>query len=368
MKRIAALFAAVCILLCACSSGAERNGYQSAVSEAESGCFSAYPSEAAPAEEPEISEPEEESSPYWKEAVLERSEPESEPEGSARPIGVASAVEPAYYPDDGRFVYYAFGDSIASGYALDDPERGCYPALFAAMYKDCKFYNYASSGEMTSNLLRILDKIDICDADLITVSIGANDFSQYLSDDMIYVYREYRAGILAEYAKSLVGLGDRTRLERFSATVRRILDNDVIRKDAEKGITAAKLALAEIVEKLQEMAPHAVIVLQTVYDPYKGMDIDLGDFFRLDIGTISEEMLGKFNRAVFRAAELYGCEVLDVYTVLDRSEEKLVNANINFSLGYEISLDPHPNARGHQVIAECLKQKWDSITGETNEE
>ncbi|MBO4501317.1 MAG: SGNH/GDSL hydrolase family protein [Clostridia bacterium] len=368
MRKFAALFLAVaCIMLCACSSGAGENGYPSAGNAAES-AYVSVPAPEETAEEPAFSEPEEESSQYWKEVILELSAPEETPEVSAHPVGVASAVEPVYYPDDGRFVYYAFGDSIAAGYALKDPERGCYPALFAAMYEDCEYRNYASSGDMTSNMLRILNKIDISDADLITVSIGANDISRYLSDDLLYIYKEYKAGIFTEYAKSLIGMGDKARLEKFSATVKRVTDQDTLRKDAEKGIASAKLALVEIVEKLQEMAPHAVIILQTVYDPYKEMDIDLGDFFRLDIGTISEEMLGKFNRAVFRAAELYGCEVLDVYTVFDRSEEKLVNANINFSTGYEISLDPHPNARGHQVIAECLKQKWDSITGETNEE
>ena len=94
--------------------------------------------------------------------------------------------------------------------------------------------------------------------------------------------------------------------------------------------------------------------MQTVYSPYKGMNITLPLVEpSLALGSYSDAAVSALNREILGAAEC-GYDVVDVYTAFDESSETLTNAGLNLVSG--MMLDPHPNIAGHRLIAELYYQ------------
>ena len=152
MKKALALLCTISILFCAlCACSAE--GEVSETPDRFAGEFSA-PGASKADETEEISQEsseegvEESSEQHGKNTSLpEVNKPSYD---QTYPIGYNPEPETVYLPD-GNFVYVALGDSIASGYALNDPKRKCYGALFAAMCGECDYRNYAVKGYETDD-------------------------------------------------------------------------------------------------------------------------------------------------------------------------------------------------------------------------
>lgn len=360
MKKITALLVILCLLLCACSAG--DDGVSSAPSVESAPALSAAEEPSSKIEqslEPEPVSPEES---RFVKPVLSEPEPVEESEVSVYPVGEASRFE-----DDGKLVYCAFGDSIAAGYGLNDPKRKCYGALFAAMNKGCEFRNYAVSGHTTGDMLGVLGRVDISDADLVTVSIGANNILRPAYSGLVSLAAEIDSGILTEYAKTLVGKGDKERVDAFFEKLKRTFDETELRRKLDEGLSVAKKELPQLLDKLKELAPHAEIIIQTVYNPYKDITISFPGIFELDLGGITGEYVVKLNTLISRAAGVCECELLDVYSEFDSSVKRLVNASADPNMSIS-ELDPHPNAEGHAVIARLLNAKWKELHSKANEE
>ncbi len=366
MKRIISVILTFClIMLCACSAG--ESGGISDASPQEAG--SAAEDSAVMSEEisEEMSEETEESSSKAVKDLSSLPELSEEDDDQPYPIGVASREESGVYAD-GKFVYCAFGDSIAAGYGLKDPRHKCYGALFAAMAGDCEFRNFAVSGDKTGDMLRVMKSADYSDADLITVSIGANNVLYPASSAVLSLFNKYGTDIFSEYAKTLIGLGDKERVKAFFTELAESLDETTLRARVAEGLKVAKKELPLILDGLHEQAPHAVIFIQTVYNPYKGMRVSLPGIFEMELSKLTEEFVTELNALIIRAAEVCGCEVLDVYTEFDKSETRLVNASATPTATALFEIDPHPNAKGHECIAKMLKRSWDAIMEKANEE
>jgi lysophospholipase L1-like esterase len=370
MKKALALLCTISILFCAlCACSAEED--VSETPDRFAGEFSA-PGASEADETEEISqesseeEVEESSEQHGKNTSLpDVSRPSY---GQTYPIGYNSEpeTEPVYLPD-GDFVYVALGDSIASGYALNDPKRKCYGALFAAMCGECDYRNYAVKGYETDDLLSQLDRINIEDADLVTVSIGGNNVLHTVGDRFLPLYEDFGVGILGEYAKTLIGLGDKARVDRFFKALKDAFDDELLRAEVRRGLDKTKKELPDLLEKIRRKAPHAVVIIQTVYNPYKGLVINIPAIYHKDVSALVDEFVCSLNRVIYRAAELCGCEVLDVYTEFENSKYDVLNSNTSFSLGTPLDFDPHPNGYGHEVIARLLRRKWNSLV-KANEE
>lgn len=358
MKRIIAFILTFCIIivLCACSAG--ESGVRSADPSADGESHAA--SEA-------VSEEIEESSEHIIKDLSELPELSAEDDDQTYPIGVASREESGVYAD-GKFVYCAFGDSIAAGYGLKDPKRKCYGALFAAMAGDCEFRNFAVSGDTTSDMLNVMKHVDYHDADLITVSIGANNILHPASYVVLSLFEKYGTDIFSEYAKTFIGLGDKERVNAFFTELAEALEETTLRKKVAEGLKTAKKELPLILDGLHEQAPNAVIFIQTVYNPYKGMRVSLPGVFEMDLSGLTEEFVTELNKLIVKAAEVCECEVIDVYTEFDQSKTRLVNASGTPTLRGLFEIDPHPNARGHERIAKMIKRAWDAIMEKANEE
>ncbi len=160
------------------------------------------------------------------------------------------------------------GDSISAGYAVEEGQYGYYDYL-----TQCEGYemtNLAVSGYLTTDLLALMAEEDtqaaIAAADVISISIGANDlmqpFLKYLGSVMNEgeTYQELFSRLNAE--GSLV-----SHVSKLSGYVRPY-------------INTAKTNVAEIEAQILALNPDVTLVMQTIYNPveYDTAEIEGTDY------------------------------------------------------------------------------------------
>jgi lysophospholipase L1-like esterase len=200
--------------------------------------------------------------------------------------------------------YLVLGDSIAYGSGISNSREACYGKIVA----DTNGYDYANHsvpGHTTTNLInRLKDETVISDlkkADIISISIGGNDFLM----------------------SNLIGL-------MFDSIV--LDDHTEYDKIAEGFYTN----LCEIVEIINSHNADAVILMQTLYNPQSGY-----------LRAPYQEGADRINAAI----ERYNTEnpdeivIVDVGTALGDDMENYADDEI------------HPSAAGNEIIAETVLDK-----------
>ncbi len=231
------------------------------------------------------------------------------------------------------------GDSIPAGYGLegysDDDLYNCasYPNILGDRYKEeladsCghTMINRSESGARSEDLIALLDSGDLDEdlknSDAIIVSIGGNDMlgillnllseAGYSPEEEKFNFDEMN---LMSAASSLFSMG---------SELDEALDN------FEKNIVT-------ISEKIN-LKTDGQLYIQTLYDPLESYE---------DISVVENfvtERMDRFNTIVAQnAGSKY--KVIDIYAQFKGRNEKLTNIK---------DLDIHPNAEGHQVIAEAV--------------
>jgi len=66
---------------------------------------------------------------------------------------------------------------------------------------------------------------------------------------------------------------------------------------------------------------------------------------------LSDQNVEKINKIIDDLKDAGGYTVVDVYTRFKNSREKIINAGLDLST-MNINFDPHPNKRGHALIAD----------------
>ncbi len=251
------------------------------------------------------------------------------------------------------YVYVALGDSIAYGYGLVDFENECYPKLvYDAIVTDenpAAYSNYAVNGDTSADLIELLDEKasinsdaePLRHADLITVSIGANNV---LGPSLAKLSEYYAMASSAD--PNLAAL-----------RIPQIYDEMMAANEA--GIEAFEADIVTIMNTLKLLAPEAKIVLQTVYNPYRHVNVEF-DFIKakLDLASETERLVSALNAIIKSNADTLGYTVADVYTAFN-DQENVVNADsftgdVNDFATAIVDADPHPNKAGHELIAEVI--------------
>ncbi|MBR4727977.1 MAG: hypothetical protein IK080_08830 [Clostridia bacterium] len=199
--------------------------------------------------------------------------------------------------------YVLLGDSIAYGAGIRNRDKACYGRIVA----DTNGYGYTNlgvNGFTSADLLQALGRADyqaaVKKADIISISIGGNDF-------------------------------------RHSNLVMMILNATIDNYDRmERCVETIRVNLLQILAEIREMNPDAVILLQTLYNP------------RVDgLRSIYQQGIDRLN-AMFKAvqaAQPDGLEIVDVAPVM--------SGHANY-----IAVDTiHPSALGNVVIARVVLQK-----------
>ncbi len=200
--------------------------------------------------------------------------------------------------------YLVLGDSIAYGSGISNSKAACYGKIVA----DTNGYEYANHsvpGHTTSNLINRLSNENVIEdlkkADIISISIGGNDF---LMNNLI--------GLMYD---SIVK-GDHTQFDEIS-----------------DGVYAN---LCEIVDIINEHNEDAVILMQTLYNPQSGY-----------LRAPYQEGADRINAAIARYDADHPGEIVivDVGTALGDDME-------NYASDYI-----HPSKKGNEIIANKVLEK-----------
>lgn len=212
---------------------------------------------------------------------------------------------------ENKLFYVALGDSIAYGSGLSNPTDACYGKIIADT-NGFDFVNHAIPGHTTTNLINRLSEeaviADVKEADIISISIGGNDFLMSNLISLMY--------------NSLV----KNNYEQFDTIAENFYKN-----------------FCTIVDTINKYNSDAVILMQTIYNPQSGV-----------IGSVYQQGADRLNSAIVRYAEEHPEEivVVDVAAALGDDADNFADDGI------------HPSAQGNELIAaEIQKTLYDlSIT------
>ena len=249
--------------------------------------------------------------------------------------------------------------------ALGDSEENDSFAALVANENGYELTNLAEDGTTSGDLLEVVQDEENSDilqnADLITITIGGNDLMgalyQYLAD----AYNAANGTDISanDVQDALAG----TSSEINQATMLTFA-TDVIGDFADSD--AAKTALEEFGENLSGAIAairtanlNVTIIMANQYNPYthafSGLYPQIVEAF--------DEGLALLNGAIDAGAKTGVYSVADVYTVFQDAAQNPCNASL-----LPPSLDFHPNAYGHELIAEVINSLLAEIGGSGGEE
>ena len=264
------------------------------------------------------------------------------------------------------------GDSIARGATLASPEADCYSAKLCELlkndYKQVSVKNCGIDGQTGAELLQALKSSpapELYNCDYIVVSIGGNNILQFLTslegaDDFLAsvgpeTFANYFRYIIAKTEEEKQSL--KSACDVISQAFGSL--NSAYASEQFSGLidtASEKLRneIPQIVSALKSINPKAKILFQTVYNPYKDMVLKLKDVSEiLDMHANGETAVTRLNSPITELASELGYTVIDVYSEFADSIKTLTFAGLDTQKA-SFSLDPHPNEKGHELIAQLF--------------
>lgn len=247
-------------------------------------------------------------------------------------------------PDKDTIVYVALGDSICRGYDLENADVERYSARLREMLADNMpsynyvEYNYGVNGQTSSELFDYISSDNapmLYGADIVTISIGANNVLLPTID------------MIAQYSALSTVTDDSLRDVSLSS----LLTSFTLKTD--NGIANFSVGLPKIITSIRKFSPDAKIIMQTIYNPYKSIDdvLNFGDT-TISVREKADELVGRINNIIKENAAPLGYMVADVYSAFADVYDVINTeyAENDAFAGY----DPHPNEKGHKIIAETI--------------
>ncbi len=227
----------------------------------------------------------------------------------------------------------ALGDSITRGYGLADVNAERFTSLVADEIEKAgmvpKIANYGVDGIQSGGLLEELEGgyyTAVKATEYVTLCVGANNILgagfQFLAD-----------------ADVLEGDALKQSYETF-------------RKAADDGCEQLEKDLPVILETIREYNPTGKIILLNLYNPYAHIDVSMDSIEEgMTIASLTDEYIQKLNAITASYSDEVSA-LVDVYSSFTGREADLICARmVN---GEMSNMDPHPNAEGHEAIAEAL--------------
>ena len=231
--------------------------------------------------------------------------------------------------------YLVLGDSIAEGYALND-KGNRYSKIVQDHYqiKNQNFTDLSKSGMTAQALAENIKNAEyrnaIKNSDLITISIGSNEllgvFTTILQEIALTNLNKNPTELLTALAIKLKSSAGKAQLEN--------------------GILIYEQSWGQIVEDIKTMNPNATIIATEFYNPFYGIT-ELGDIARTYIEQLNQILKEKSNNETMYY-------IAKIYQDFNNTGTALTNMNINFEKFNLTTLDPHPNVKGHKLIAEKI--------------
>ena len=236
----------------------------------------------------------------------------------------------------------AIGDSITTGYGLEDYMEGESPYLcssYANMVANAlglkggeSYINKAVNGATSTDLLKLLPDLEkfLGYSEFIVVTIGGNDLL-----GAVPLVASAISGKNITSLGSAIDILSAATPEDFAA----LANHAGFQRQISGVLTKYATNLAAIAEIIKKNAPDAHVLFLKQYNPMKNV-LGFGDF-----GNYADTLIASVNASMEKVGAANGFEVLDVPSVIDINAAGLTNM-----LNYDI----HPNAAGHVEIARLL--------------
>lgn len=254
-------------------------------------------------------------------------------------------------------VYVALGDSISTGYGLDTETAGKSFVEQIAEQQDLSMTMRAADGETTASLLAKLENADgevakaLETADVVTLTIGGNDFMNALYEYMAEAYNTANStSFTAEQFKEALE-GKNEKLEQATALAFVTQNISGFASGASTLLTQFETALNEIASSIRSYT-EAPVVVATQYNPYRfAADEVSGEpaTAAQAIADAFDTMLALMNAKIKALEEQEGFFAADVFSAFDGAQQNPCNASFLPS-----NLDFHPNAHGHTLMAQTV--------------
>lgn len=250
--------------------------------------------------------------------------------------------------------YVALGDSISSGYGLEEGTLS-FPQQ-VAQDNGLELTNLAQNGETSASLLDKLQTPQVAEAvvqaDVVTITVGGNDLMNalygYLTDqynllnpDTPTTEEDIRAAVMGGNMGTLsFALG--------------VVPNFPTSERAAQAMSEFTANLTQIVMGIGTANPQAHLVVVEQYNPYSYL---VGQLSKNPLFASSAQSLSAafgagvtgLNQAMVAVGQQLGYSVALVYDAFETAQENPCNASMSATM--KLNLDYHPNAYGHSLIA-----------------
>ena len=255
--------------------------------------------------------------------------------------------------------YVALGDSISSGYGLEDGTLSF--AQQVAQDNGLELTNLAQDGETSTSLLDKLqtDRVSaaVAQADIITITVGGNDLMNalyaYLTD--AYNQRNPENPTTQEDMKNAVMGGDMGVLT-FALEVGPGFSNS---EQATQALADFHTHLTQIVLNICAENPQVQLVVVEQYNPYSYLlkELSKNPIFASSAQSLCAAFgagVADINNVIAAVAQQQECWVAKVYDAFETAQENPCNASV--SVPVKLNLDFHPNEYGHALIAQQVTE------------
>lgn len=263
------------------------------------------------------------------------------------------AVLPGFMHFAAASNYLALGDSISTGYGLENSEDA-FPSILSKD-KGYELTNLAKNGYTMQDVLVQLKTKEadnaISKAQLITLTCGGNDIVRVLIKKVAFAYNQAQETPILEneVLSILSNPQDKRRMKLALCALSVITGKDGIPAFSQSPELLSALEiyenhLSDIISYIKNLNPEARIVVTTQYNPYGRLTGMLAS-----LNSQCRESVTKLNGIIADNAGTLGYDVADVFTIFENSGANLSNAD-----EASMNLDFHPNAAGHNEIAKCI--------------
>ncbi len=255
--------------------------------------------------------------------------------------------------------YVALGDSISSGYGLEEGTLSF--AQRVAQDNGLELTNLAQDGETATSLLDKLqtDQVSaaVAQADIITITVGGNDLMNalyaYLTD--AYNQRNPETPTTQEDMKNAIMGGDMGVLT-FTLEVGPGFSNS---ERATQALADFHTHLTQMVLDIRAENPQVQLVVVEQYNPYSYLvkELSKNPIFASSAQSLCAAFgagVADINDVIAAVAQQQECWVAKVYDAFETAQENPCNASV--SLPVKLDLDFHPNAYGHGLIAQQVTE------------
>ena len=272
-------------------------------------------------------------------------------------------------------VYVALGDSISTGYGLDTETAEKSFVEQIAEQQELSMTMLAADGETTASLLEKLADADgavakaLETADVVTLTIGGNDFMNALYEYMAEAYNTANSTSFTaeQFKEALEGKNEELEQAMALAFVTKNISGFAFGAGGTL-LTQFETALNAIAAGIRRYT-NAPVVVATQYNPYRfAADKVSGEpaTTAQAIAKAFDDMLALMNAKIKALEALEAQEgffTADVFSAFDGAQQNPCNASFLSS-----NLDFHPNAHGHTLMAQTVGEVVQSaLSGGTAE-